>query len=91
MGRREQHPTMVTASDDDDASYLTEDDVSVATQTLQSIMMKIDECKAQLSQPVNLNDDDASVAASIAHQVEAADLIEKLASAAVAVKQLEGL
>lgn len=97
IGRREQHqpqehPSMVTAGDDDDASYLTDDDdVSVATQTLRSIMMKIDECKAQLSQPVNLNDDDASVAASIAHQVEAADLIQKLASAAVAVKQLEGL
>lgn len=72
--------------DDDDASQLS-DDVSVArsvaSHTLDAILSKIDSCKAQLNAPDDGDD------ASIAQKRGAADLIQKLAQAAAAVKQLE--
>ena len=59
---------------------------SVASEALDAILTRIEDCKVQLATgPESLNAND------IAKQVEVAGLIEKLASAAVAVKKLEGL
>eukprot|EP00554_Chaetoceros_debilis_P003697 CAMPEP_0194083328 /NCGR_PEP_ID=MMETSP0149-20130528/8975_1 /TAXON_ID=122233 /ORGANISM="Chaetoceros debilis, Strain MM31A-1" /LENGTH=1125 /DNA_ID=CAMNT_0038765709 /DNA_START=137 /DNA_END=3514 /DNA_ORIENTATION=+ len=73
--------------DDDEASQLS-DDVSVArsvaSHTMDAIMNKINDCKAKLNEPID-DDDDASVA----QRSEAADLIQKLAAAANAVRELE--
>ncbi len=73
--------------EEDDASQLS-DDVSVAksvaSHTMDAIMSKIKDCRAQLDAPVDDGDD-----ASVAQRSEAADLMQKLAAAANAVRQLE--
>lgn len=73
--------------DDDEASQLS-DDVSVArsvaSHTMDAIMNKINDCKAKLNAPIDGDDD-----ASVAQRSEAADLIQKLAAAANAVRELE--
>lgn len=73
--------------DDDDTSQLS-DDVSVArsvaSHSLDAILSKIEDCKAQLKTPVDNSD-----TASIAKKSEAASLVEKLTAAALAVKKLE--
>lgn len=85
--RRAKEPVFISTEgfDDDDASQLS-DDVSVArsvaSHTLDAILSKIQDCKSQLNAP---DDDDIS----IAQKSEAAGLIEKLAAAAIAVKNLE--
>ena len=56
---------------------------SVASDALDAILSRIEECKASLVSP------GAAGAQDIAKQVEMAGLIEKLASAAVAVRKLE--
>ena len=56
---------------------------SVASDALDAIHSRIEECKASLVSR------DADGAHDIAKQVEMAGLIEKLASAAVAVRKLE--
>jgi len=85
--RRAPEPLMISTDgfNDDDASQLS-DDVSVAksvaSHTLDAILSKIQDCKAQLNGP---DDDDIS----IAQKSEAASLIQKLSAAAIAVKNLE--
>ena len=54
---------------------------TVASQTLDSLLNRIEECKTKLLDP-NIDP---------VQQAETAKLIEQLASAAMAVKQLEGL
>lgn len=74
-------------NDDDDTSQLS-DDVSVAksvaSHSLDAILSKIENCKAQLKAPMDNND-----TASIAKKTQAASLVEKLTAAAIAVKKLE--
>lgn len=53
----------------------------MASDALESIYAKINQCKAKLMDPTNTIDD----------QLAAADLIEKLAKAAVAVRAMEKL
>jgi len=75
--------SMVIAHDiEDDTSQITDDDQSIrstASHTLNAILNKIEDCKAQLNDPRQ----------SSAKKEESARLIEKLASAAVAVQRLE--
>ena len=75
--------SMVIAHDhDDDTSQITDDDQSIrstASHTLNAILNKIEDCKAQLNDPRQ----------SAAKKEESARMIEKLASAAVAVQRLE--
>mmetsp|Transcript_52635 Transcript_52635/g.127579 ORF Transcript_52635/g.127579 Transcript_52635/m.127579 type:complete len:991 (+) Transcript_52635:182-3154(+) len=52
---------------------------TVASDALESIYVRIDECKAKLMDPTN----------SITDQLATADLLEKLANAAVAVRNME--
>jgi uncharacterized Zn finger protein (UPF0148 family) len=54
---------------------------TVASDALESIYVRIDECKAKLMDPTN----------SITEQLATADLLEKLAKAAVAVRAMEKL
>lgn len=70
----------------DEASVLSDDvshAMSVASDTLGAIMSRIEEAKAQLEENSQSKD--------VESQVELAKLIEKLASAAVAVRKLEEL
>jgi hypothetical protein len=53
----------------------------VASDALESIYARIDQCKVKLMDPTNTIDD----------QLAAADLIEKLAKAALAVRAMEKL
>lgn len=54
---------------------------SVASDALESIYIRIDQCKAKLMDPKN----------SIEEQLATADLLEKLAKAAVAMKAMESI
>mmetsp|Transcript_5646 Transcript_5646/g.8680 ORF Transcript_5646/g.8680 Transcript_5646/m.8680 type:complete len:169 (+) Transcript_5646:133-639(+) len=75
--------------DADDDSRLSDDmsDArSVASNTLGAILSRIEDAKAQLVQSHERGGDSQQ---ELANQVEMASLIEKLASAAVAVKKLE--
>ena len=57
---------------------------SVASEALEAILTRIEDCKDQLNMRP-----DSMTSQDVAKQVEMAALIEKLASAAVAVKKLE--
>jgi hypothetical protein len=74
--------------DDDDASTMSNDNMSVAqsvaSHTLDAIMSKINDCKATLSAPIDTRDSE-----SIAAKGEAAALLQKLTAAAAAVKDFE--
>lgn len=74
-------------NENDAASCLSEDDVSVAqsvaSTTLKAILTKIESCKSKLKSTEG--DDELSVA----ERSKADDLLKKLASAAIAVKKLE--
>jgi hypothetical protein len=54
---------------------------SVASDALESIYIRIDQCKTKLLDPKN----------TIEEQLATADLMEKLAKAAVAMKAMEAL
>jgi len=73
--------------DDDDTSQLS-DDVSVArsvaSHSLDAILSKIEDCKAQLKAPTDNHD-----TASMNKKTQAASLVEKLTAAALAVQKLE--
>lgn len=74
-------------NENDAASCLSEDDISVAqsvaSTTLKAILTKIESCKLKLKSTEG--DDEMSVA----ERSKADDLLKKLASAAIAVKKLE--
>ena len=57
---------------------------SVASEALEAILTRIEDCKDQLNMRP-----DSMTSQDVAKQGEMAALIEKLASAAVAVKKLE--
>eukprot|EP00591_Stephanopyxis_turris_P010453 CAMPEP_0195529390 /NCGR_PEP_ID=MMETSP0794_2-20130614/31907_1 /TAXON_ID=515487 /ORGANISM="Stephanopyxis turris, Strain CCMP 815" /LENGTH=177 /DNA_ID=CAMNT_0040660687 /DNA_START=14 /DNA_END=547 /DNA_ORIENTATION=+ len=75
------------SNNDDDVSCLSEGfnshSQSVMSEALKTILNQMELAKAQLMDPANQND--------ITTQIEMAGLIEKLSSAAIAVKKLEEL
>lgn len=75
----------------DDISVITDAlskcDDSVATEALDMLVSRMDQCKNSLSSANRKKDDDSE--SELKKQMEVANLLEKLAAAALAVKQLE--
>jgi len=75
----------------DDISMITDAvskcDDSVATEALDMLVNRMDQCKNSLSSATKSKDDGSESA--LKKQMEVANLLEKLAAAALAVKQLE--
>jgi len=75
----------------DDISVITDAlskcDDSVATEALDMLVSRMDQCKNSLSSANRKKDDDSE--SELKKQMEVANLLEKLAAAALAVKKLE--
>jgi hypothetical protein len=79
---------IAAANDEDDDTSQLSDDVSVersaASHSLDAILSKIKDCKAQLKAPIHKNDTESS-----AEKSKGASHVEKLTASARAIKKFE--